>query len=216
MAHKVKQHVFLVDNNQTTLKSMNWMLKTTGMTISCFSDPDKCLEQLGSRRCDLLIANQELPEMDGIKLLRRAKYLNPGLTVLIISSCSDIPTVVESMKAGAEDFLKKPLSKKSLLQKVKLILQENGIPSDPYGGQVLSHAEMRVLKHVADGKTSPEIARLLHRSYRTIQFHRARLLRKLSVKNSVALVQKAQAMGLISVEPNQGARKTTRKSKKKR
>jgi len=216
MARKVKQHIFVVDDDPITLKSLHWMLKILGVTISCFSDPVRCLEQLGSRRCDLLIANQEMSEISGIELLRRVKHLNPGLPVLIISDCSNITTVVEAMKAGAKDFLNKPLSKKVLLQKVKLILQENVTPSDTCGGQLLSHAEMRVLQLVADSKTSSEIARLLHRSYRTIQVHRASLLRKLNAKNSVALVRQAQMMGLIDTETGREGGKTIRKPRKKR
>jgi two-component system response regulator FixJ len=131
-------------------------------------------------------------------------------------SSSNIQTAVEAMKAGAEDFLDKPLSKNILLWKVKSILQEKTSPSDTCDGELLSHAEMRVLRLVAESKTSSEIARLLHRSYRTIQAHRASLLRKLNVKNSVALIRQAQVMGLIDTEPDRGEGKTIRKSKKKR
>ena len=211
MARKVKQHIFLVDDDPITLKSLHWMLKSLGVTIRCFSDPGKCLEKLGSHRCDLLIASQEISEISGIELLRRARRLNPGLPVLIISSRSDIPTAVEAMKAGVEDFLEKPLSKNILLQKVKLILQENSTHSDTCGRELLSQAEIRVLRLVAESKTSSEIARLLHRSYRTIQVHRASLLRKLKAKNSVALIRQAQAMGLIDKEPGRGKGKTIRK-----
>ena len=75
---------------------------------------------------------------------------------------------------------------------------------------------MRVLRLVAESKTSSEITRLLHRSYRTIQVHRASLLQKLNAKNPVALIRRALEMRLINAELSRKGDKTTRKSKKKR
>lgn len=216
MAREVQQHIFLVDDDPVALKSLYQMLKSLEVTIRCFPDSGECLEQLNSHRCDLLIASQEMHKISGIEVLKHARRLNPDLPVMIISGSCDVATVVEAMKAGAEDFLEKPLSKKTLIQKVKSILQENSMPLDTCGRGLLSQTEMRVLKLVAQSKTSSEIAGLLHRSHRTIQVHRARLLHKLNVRNSVALVSKALKMGLVDVEPGRKKGKTIRRPVKKR
>ncbi len=109
---------------------------------------------------------------------------------------------VTAIKAGAVDFIEKPLDKKSFLWKVKSILQQNTF-NDSYKGKPLTESEMIVLKLVITGKSNKEIAYLLHRSVRTIEVHRSHLMRKLDVDNIVDLVKRAAMMGLVELPAKQ-------------
>ena len=193
------QHIFIVDDESKVLEVIVETLEQIGLEVSCFAGAEDCLESLHSQECDLLITDLRMPGMNGIELLRHVRLLAPWVPVLIITGYGDIPTAVEGIKAGAVDFVEKPLDKKSFLEEVESILLENGEQRDIYLGGDLTRSEMRVLKQVIDGKTNKEIASLLNRSRRTIESHRAAVMRKLGADNRIDLVKRIAAMGLIEL-----------------
>ena len=93
-------------------------------------------------------------------------------------------------------------------QKVNPVLQQN-TSLDSHANQPLTETEIKVLKSIVKGMSNKEIARLFHRSIRTIENHRAHLKKKLSVESSVDLVKQAVAMGLVDLLGEQGRRKAT-------
>lgn len=137
-----------------------------------------------------------MPEMDGIELLEEVKRLTPWVPVLLMSGYGDIPTAVRAIKAGAVDFIEKPLNKADFICKVKSLLPDID-STNSYLGKPLTQAETNILSYVIEGKSSKEIARLLHRSTRTIEDHRSHLMRKLNAKNLLDLAKRVAAMGLI-------------------
>ena len=117
----------------------------------------------------------------------------------MITGYGDIPTAVKAMKAGAVDFIEKPLEKKDFVRKIKSILKKNA-STHPDLGTSLTRAEKKILQLVILGKSNKEIATLLHRSSRTIEVHRAHIMHKLGVDNLVDLVKRVAVMGLINLE----------------
>jgi two-component system response regulator FixJ len=208
-----EQHIFFVDDEPTVRDVVRDTLEEPGIRVSCFAHPAECLEQLHCQRCDLLITDLKMPEMDGVELLRDARGLTPWLPVLVITGYGDIRTAVKAMKAGAVDFIEKPLVKDDFVQKVKSILQKSA-SADTYLGKPLTRTEKRVLELVVDGKSNKEIANLLHRSKRTIEVHRAHLMEKLGVDNLVDLVKRVAAMRLIDLQTGRERGEATRNSNK--
>jgi len=190
------QHIFIVDDEPKVLEMIGQILETHGMKVSCFTKAKDCLACLDSNECNLLITDLKLPEMDGIELLRRAKNLAPWIPVLIVTGYGDIPTAVECIKAGAADFIEKPLDQSSFVRKAKSALKQNGEQSDSFTDG-LTNAEKRVLKLVLDGHSSKDIAQLLKRSRRTIEVHRANAMRKLKVDNLIELIKRGFELGLV-------------------
>lgn len=201
MVYNTKQHIFFVDDEPKIRKVVGKTLEQLGSEVSCFASAADCLEQLRVQTCDLLITDVKMPEMDGVELLKEVKLLAPWVPVLLLTGYGDIPMAVSVMKAGAVDFIQKPLEKESFLRKVKSILEQNTSP-DSYKGKPLTKAEMRVLKLVVAGKVNKETARLLRRSIRTIEEHRSHINRKLDVHNVAELVKRAIRMGLIELPTN--------------
>ena len=198
MTNNAKQHIFFVDDEPKVREVVGETLEELGLKVSCFARAADCLEQLSLQRCDLLITDVKMPEMDGMKLLAKARSLAPWLPILVITGYGDIPMAVTAIKAGAVDFIEKPLDKKSFLWKVKSILQQNTF-DDSYKGKPLTESEMRVLKLIISGKSNKQIAHIMHRSVRTIEVHRGHLMHKLGVDNVVDLVKRAAMMGLAEL-----------------
>ena len=200
MVGDAERHVFMLDDEQDVCKAVKRILEGVGIKVSCFDDPAVCLAKLRSLNCHLLITDLKMPGMDGIELLKQVKRLAPWIPVLIMSAYGDVPTVVRAMKAGAVDFIEKPIEKKSFIYKVKSMLP-GGAFIEPDWGKHLTQAETHVLGLVLDGLSSKEIARRLHRSTRTIEGHRSNLMRKLDADNLLDLAKRVTSMEFLEMRP---------------
>jgi two-component system response regulator FixJ len=198
MADAMRQHVFILDDEPQVGEVIRRILEGAGVKVSCFCEPAVCLAALRPQTCHLLITDLRMPEMDGMEVLAKVKRIAPWIPVLMVSAYGDVQTAVKAVKEGATDFIEKPLEKGNLIHKVYSTLQEIAFP-DSSLGKPLSSAEMSVLSLVLDGKSSKEIARLLHRSTRTIEWHRSHLMQKLNAENMLDLAKRATALGLIDV-----------------
>jgi two-component system response regulator FixJ len=195
MTHKFRQLVFVVDDSQDMLDVVSTILESARFECACFRSADECIQQLQTRSCDLLITDVKMPGKDGIELLAEAKHIAPWLPVLVVTSYGDIPMAVNAVKAGAFDFIEKPLDVQKLLPAVESALKQNE-PADLLKGKPLSKAEAKVLRLILQGRSNKEIARVLKRSVRTVEVHRSHIMHKLDVDNVVDLVKRAAAMGL--------------------
>jgi two-component system response regulator FixJ len=213
MTNKVKQHIFFVDDEPKIRRVVKRTLEGLSVNVSCFAQATDCIKQLRAQTCDLLITDVKMPKMDGMELLTEAKRLTPWLPVLLVTGYGDIPLAVKAVKAGAADFIEKPLDKENLLRKVESIVQKN-TRSDSLKGKPLTKTQMKVLKLVIDGKSSKEIAALLQRSVRTVEDHRRHIMCKLGVKNVIELVTVSTQMNLVKLPARRKRkrRKSPRKS----
>ena len=201
MINNAEQHIFFVDDEPKVCKAVCRTLEQLGSKVSCFACAADCLEQLRSQTCDLLITDVKMPEMDGIELLVEARRTVPWLQVLVITGYGDIPMAVRALKAGASNFIEKPLDRQSFLSIVEFLLKRNAW-GDPLLGKLLTKTEMKVLRLLLDGKSNKEIARLRHRSIRTIEDQRSCIFRKFGVDNLVDLTKRAAEKGLIDLPAN--------------
>ncbi len=196
MAGKEQTHIFFVDDEPKVRKVVAKTLKRLNSNVSCFSGADDCLKQLKQKKCDLLITDVRMPGTDGIELLINAKKIAPWINVLVITGYGDIPMAVKALKAGALDFIEKPLNGQTFISAVKTALKQT-TPPDLLLGRALTRMEMKTLRLILDGMSNREAASLLHRSIRTIEVHRNRIMHKLGTDNLVELIKRAAKMGLI-------------------
>jgi two-component system response regulator FixJ len=196
MTGNVKQHLFFVDDEPGIRKVVAKTLGQLAINVKCFACAKDCLQQLQRRKCDLLITDVKMPGMDGIELLIEAKKLAPWLPVLVVTGYGDIPMAVKALKAGAVDFIEKPLDRDIFILTVQTAMKLTAAP-DSKLGKPLTKTEKRVIRLILQGKSNKEISTILHRSIRTIEVHRNRIMHKLGADNLVELVKRAAAMGLI-------------------
>ena len=192
----IAKNIFFVDDEPKVRKMVGRTLEQAGFKVSCFARATECLKQLHSQTCDLLITDVKMPEMDGIELLTKVKHIIPSLPVLVITGYGDIKMAVKALKLGASDFIEKPLDRQSFLSAVDSVLKRN-TQTHPLVGKVLTKTEMRVLRLMLDGKSTKEIAFLRHRSVRTIEEHRSRIMHKIGVDNLVDLVKQTAVVRLV-------------------
>lgn len=195
--NRVTRHIFFVDDETSIRETVRKTLNGPDIEVSCFASARDCLKHLRSKKCDLLITDIRMPEMDGLELIGHAKRIVPWISVVVVSGHGDIPMAVRALKAGATEFLEKPLTKQGLLSAIESAMAQNTV--DPDAGKELTKAEKRVLYFILEGKSNRETAEILHRSEKTIEVHRNHIMRKLGVDNIVALIKRAAAMGLMDL-----------------
>jgi len=188
--------LFYVDNTQETCRETKTFLGNAGFITHCYTNPYDCLENLFSKECDLLIVDYNLSEMNGIEFMKEAKILLPWLPVIIISEKGDIPLAVSAVKEGAIDFHEKPLNNDIFISKIKLILDKHHQENGPILHS-LTKMEKRVFAFILQGKDNKEISVTLNRSKRTIENHRAHLMKKLNSRNVAELLKNVSQTGLI-------------------
>ncbi|KPK75236.1 MAG: hypothetical protein AMJ79_12010 [Phycisphaerae bacterium SM23_30] len=189
-------HIFVVDDEPQVCKAVGQILRQK-YKVTCFENAAACFTRLSESgcRCDLLISDIKMPGMSGMELLRKVRRVRPLLTVLLITGYGDIPLAVQAIKAGARDFIEKPLHEDKLLQATESTLQERSF-SDTIAGKPLTKREKKILKLIVSGQNNRQIAQALQRSIRTIEDRRRVIMRKLNVHNVVDLVKVAQKIDL--------------------
>ena len=188
-------HVFFVDDEPTVRMAAERALGSSGMQVNVLSSAEDCLTMLSGQTCDVVITDVRMEGMDGISLLHTIRRRFPWLPIIITTGYGDIPLAVAAMKAGAADFLEKPLDREQQLLAIRKALEVSKRPEPPLC-EGLSDLETQVLRLVCDGRTSKEIADALHRSVRTVEGHRHHVMQKFAARNIAQLVQRANELGL--------------------
>ncbi len=188
MEESEKQHVFVVDDEPEVSDAMRRTLELAGYEVRSFDSAAACLAKIRSARCDLLITDVVLPGMDGIELLSEVKCRIPSLPVLVVTGYGNVEMAVEVMAAGAVSLLQKPLDRNSLLAAVEAALKHRKRVREGVR-KPLTRSEVEVLRLILEGKGNKEIARLRHRSVRTIEDQRRRIMHKFGVDNPVDLIR---------------------------
>jgi two-component system response regulator FixJ len=139
-----------------------------------------------------------MPDMGGMELLRRAKQIVPWLPVIMMTSYASVSMSVQALKAGAVNFIEKPIEMKTLLATVKSALAQNDL-ANVLRGEQLTNVEMTVLCLILQCGDNDRIAHILQRPVSTIESHRSDIMRKLGVNSIADLERRASAMGLDGI-----------------
>lgn len=196
--------VFIVDDDYAVRDSLGLVFKTAGLNYQTFENAEHFLETYSGGTPGCLLLDMNMPGLNGdelqIELIRRDIHL----PIIFLTAYGDIPMTVRAMKAGAIDFLTKPVPSKLLIERIQTVLKhETQIQEQNREKQelrerlsCLTSREMELLPLIVAGKSNKEIARQLDVSHRTIEIHRARVLKKTGATNLMELARLYEACQL--------------------
>ena len=198
--------VFVIDDQEAVRHALTEMLKVFGYTVEAFPSADAFLEQLTEPRSGCIVADVRMPGMDGIELVRELARRNLQLPVVLISGHADVPMAVAAIKAGAEDFIEKPVDDAPLLAAINRCLarafndlaREQSIVELRRQLDRLTPREVEVMDLVVQGFTSAAIAARLGISIRTVESYRVQIMDKMQAPSVAVLVRQAIRLGRIA------------------
>jgi len=206
--------ILIVDDHAILRRGLKALLSDEfhGAAFGEASDARQALEQLRKEKWDVALLDITMPGKSGLELLKEFKAARPKLPVLILSAHAEDQFAIRVLKAGAGGYLTKESAPEELAKAIRKVLAggqyvspalaeklalrvRKDIKLTPH--ETLSDREYEVMSCIASGKTVTEIAGELTLSPKTISTYRARVLEKLGVKNSAAIVQYAIRNGLV-------------------
>ena len=123
-------HILIVDDDSNHLKTLQTIVRSWGYQVSVVDDGAKAVENVKERPFALILMDVRMAQMSGIEALRRIKQYNPAIPILIMTAYSSVDSAVEALKAGAYDYLTKPLDFEVLKISLARALEHSGLKAE--------------------------------------------------------------------------------------
>lgn len=198
--------VHVVDDDASFRTAIERRLRLAGYDVATYSSAEELLERLprGEQPACLLL-DVKIPGLSGPDLQSRLIEIGSTLPVIFVTGYADTATTVRTIKAGAEDFLTKPVSSEQLINAIERALarhnaaqgQRNKLSAFRALLSLLTPRERQVFDLIVRGKINKQIAHELGTTERTIKAHRHQVMEKMRVHSFAELVSIAERLGLI-------------------
>ena len=197
--------VHVIDDQQAVREALAEMLRLFGYSVEVFPSADAFLERSAAPP-GCIVADVRMPGMDGIELVRELARRRVSLPVVLISGHADVPMAVAAIKAGAEDFIEKPVDDAHLLAAINRSLarafdtlsRDQSLDDLRQRFARLTPREGEVLDLVVAGFTSQAIALKLGISQRTVESYRVQIMAKMRAESVAVLVRQGIRLGRIA------------------
>ena len=191
--------VWIVDDDPQVLKAQARLLREHGFRTSAFPSAEAFLAGHDPTQRGCLVLDVGLPGLDGLALHRHLSEAGVALPTVFVTGTGDIPMSVKAIKAGALDFLTKPVAAADLLAAVRAAIDEDARAHSARGERgairqryaALSTREREVLAGLVAGKLNKQIAAELGIAEATVKFHRARLMDRMGARTVAELMHLA-------------------------
>jgi FixJ family two-component response regulator len=208
MAETMERWAYIVDDDESARSALGSLLRSVGLQVSAFDSTEAFLKTSRPELPSCLVLDVRLKGESGLAFQRKAQASQVEIPIIIVTGHADIPMTVTAMKAGAIDFLTKPVREQDLLDSVDNALtldatrlgreqQSRGL-WDRYG--TLTPREKEIVPYVVAGLLNKQIANRLSISEVTVKIHRRAAMRKLGIKSLAELVRKAQTLKIPAVQ----------------
>ena len=195
-----------VDDDASFRIAIGRRLKKAGYEVMTYPSAQHFLDRMPSEsELGCILLDARIPGLSGPELQCRLSELGSTLPIVFLTGHPDVPTTVRTIKAGAEDFLTKPVSSDKLLQAIERAIAHHeagrGLKSklDMVRAHIgkLTPRERQVFELVIRGQTNKQVANALGSTERTIKAHRQRMMEKMQVRSLAELVSLAERVGLL-------------------
>ena len=197
--------VFLVDDDPSVRRALARLIRSAGHQVQTFASAQEFLETRGGgEEAACLVLDVRMPGLTGIELQRQLQTLNRNVPIVFMTGHGNIPMSVQAMKAGAVDFLPKPVKDTDLLRAIEQALaravrdraERNELEDVRERVEKLTPREREVMVLVVRGLLNKQIAFELGTVEKTIKVHRARVMEKMQVDSLADLVRLAEKVGM--------------------
>ncbi|HEX9852042.1 MAG TPA: response regulator [Woeseiaceae bacterium] len=189
--------VYLIDDDEAVRDSLNLLLESLGLQNAVYASALEFLDAYNSERHSCLVCDIRMPALSGLELQQQLTDDGAEVPIIFITGHGDVPMAVNAMKAGAFDFIQKPFRDQDLVDCIHKALEHDKtcraarreLLAIRARLKTLTRREMEVMRRVVSGQANKVIAMDLGVSPRTVELHRARVMRKLRMRSVAALVK---------------------------
>jgi two-component system, LuxR family, response regulator FixJ len=198
--------LYLVDDDEAVRDALGLLFGSIGLAFEAYSSALAFLERYDPTQHACLVADIRMPGLSGLELQQRLNERGTDIPIVFITGHGDVPMAVSAMKSGAVDFIQKPFRDQELIDRIHKALAQDRerrarrSEQDEIRGRIasLTKREEEVMRRVVRGQANKVIAMDLGLSQRTVELHRARVMRKLGMRSLAELVHsvdKVEAAG---------------------
>lgn len=197
--------VHVVDDDASFRTAIERRLKKAGYAVMTYPSSQQLLDSLpDERKPGCILLDVRIPDLSGPELQDRLVLLGSTLPIVFLSGYADVATTVRTIKAGAENFLTKPVSSEQLLDAIERAMAHHEASREQNQRLnalrellgMLTPRERQVLERVVQGKINKQISRELGATERTIKAHRQQVMEKMRVQTLADLVSLAERLGI--------------------
>jgi len=196
--------VNVVDDDALVLRSLGRLLRSAGFAVRTFPSSEEFLSKTQSGEPGCLVLDLTMPGVNGLDLQAQLARTGNECPVVFLSGNADISQSVKAMKAGAVDFLTKPVDDETLLRAVEEAIARHAASDARRKAReaiaarlaLLSERERQVMHHVIRGRLNKQIAAELQIALKTVKVHRGRVMEKMACASVAELVQACQLAGI--------------------
>jgi FixJ family two-component response regulator len=198
--------IHIVDDDASFRRATSRLLKVSGYEVAAYESAAGFLRAVADVRPGCIVLDVQMPDFDGLQLQDELARLSHSWPIIFLTGHGDIPTSVRAIKAGAEDFLSKPVSRQILLEAIGralgryAMMQQSQDQLDGFKSLIsaLTPRESEVFALMVRGKPNKQIAFQLGTSERTVKAHRHMVMHKLQVQSFAEAVSIAERVGLLA------------------
>lgn len=182
--------VFVIDDDQSCCKSLRWLVESAGLRVATYESARQFLSDYDASMPGCVVLDVRMPGMSGIELQQHLRRKMFSIPVIIVTAYGDISMAVRAMQMGAVSFLEKPYSDNDLLDQIwqaiaadrEIRQARTEVDSVNERLATLTQRERQVMDLVSDGLSNREIAGTLNVSIKTVDAHRARIMKKMRAR----------------------------------
>ena len=189
--------VFVIDDDEAVRKGLTFLLRAAEHRVETFGSAIDFLKSYDGERGGCLVLDIRMPEMTGLDLQHEINARGWHIPTIFITGHGTVPIAIAAMKAGAFDFIEKPLRGDALLETLERAFDQDEaqrqerleLASLNARAAALTGREREILKLVATGESNKVIARQLGISFRTVELHRSHILEKMGARTLAELIK---------------------------
>ena len=198
--------IAIVDDDASVREGLQSLIRSAGWRVETFVSAREFLGRLGTEVPSCLILDLQLPGLSGLDLQERMAEVGLEIPIVFLTGHGDIPASVQAMKAGAVEFLTKPLDEQKLLQAIQEAIERDRRTRQQHAEirelreryESLTAREQQVMQEVVSGLLNKQIAAELDITEFTVKIHRGHVMRKMRADSLPDLVRMAESLGIRS------------------